>query len=209
MLFRSLTRSNARNIYTNKDTTQADLTLGANPFNTTNITKDDLDLTSDSDRDKLVNFIIGFDAYDDNSNSNTTEKREWIMGDVLHSKPLVVNYNRYTFDTTNEANCDVNKTMIFVGTNDGMLHAFKDCDGSEAWAFIPKDLLKYLQYVHSDKHAYLVDSSAFSYVYDQNKNGVIESGDQVLLLIGMRRGGGTEAVPTKGYYYVLDRKSVV
>ena len=31
--------------------------------------------------------------------------------------------------------------LIYVGTNDGMLHAFKNSDGSEKFSIIPKNLL--------------------------------------------------------------------
>ena len=31
--------------------------------------------------------------------------------------------------------------MIYVGANDGFLHAFKNTDGSEKFAIIPKSLL--------------------------------------------------------------------
>ncbi len=201
---RLLTRTTARKIYTNKDAAQPDLTQTTNAFSVANITKEDVSLLSDTERDKLVNFIYGIDVYDDNANSNTTEKREWLLGDVLHSKPMVVNYRKYDFNTANEIDSNENKTMIFVGSNDGMLHAFNDYDGSEAWAFIPKDVLRYLQNIHSDRHPYMVDSSVYSYIYDENKNGTIETGDKVILLVGLRRGGGTESTPTSGFYYALD-----
>ena len=52
----------------------------------------------------------------------------------------------------NESNCSVNKSVIYAGANDGMLHAFNDCDGSEAWAFIPPDVLPTLQYLQGNAH---------------------------------------------------------
>jgi type IV pilus assembly protein PilY1 len=32
--------------------------------------------------------------------------------------------------------------MVYAGGNDGMLHAFKDANGDEAWAYIPRDLYR-------------------------------------------------------------------
>jgi type IV pilus assembly protein PilY1 len=98
--------------------------------------------------------------------------------------------------------------MIFIGDNDGMLHAFNDCDGSEAWAFVPPDVLKNLQYIPGSTHAYFVDSSASVYIYDKNHNGTIETdvsnNDKVILIVGLRRGGGSNIVPATGMYYALD-----
>jgi len=158
---------------------------------------------------QLVNFVHGIDVYNEAGNlpPTTTEKRAWLFGDVLHSKPFVMNYASYTFNETTESECTTNKTMIFVGSNDGMVHAVNDCDGTEAWAFIPPDLLPYLQYLHGDSHTYFVDSTIYAYVYDNNKDGTIDvaDGDKVILLVGMRRGGGILGVePTQGYYYALD-----
>jgi type IV pilus assembly protein PilY1 len=126
------------------------------------------------------------------------------MGDILHSKPLIVHYR--TYGPGEEGNCSVNKSIIFVGANDGMLHAFQDCDGSEAWAFIPQDLLPRLSALRGMAHAYYVDSSPAVYSFDRNKNGIIEpaDGDMVVIMFGERRGGGSDEGPAGGYYYALD-----
>jgi type IV pilus assembly protein PilY1 len=191
--------TNPRKLYTYTGTSTT-LTDPTNAFATTNaaITTALLGVGSATARDELINFIYGYDAYDANGNGSSTDKREWILGDILHSKPLVVNYASYTFTTANEANCSVNKTLVFAGANDGMLHAFRDCDGSEAWAFIPQDVLPNLQYLTSTTHTYFVDGSPAVYRYDADNDGNIETvdGDRVIMLIGQRRGGG--------YYYALD-----
>ncbi len=192
-----LTRSPARNIYTYLGTSTA-LTDSTNAFTTgnTSLTFTTLDVTASGDKDKLVNYVHGIDAYDEDTNGITTEKRAWIMGDVLHSRPTVVHYATYAI--ADEANCSVNKSVIFVGANDGMLHAFNDCDGSEAWAFVPQDLLPYLKHLPGSAHTYYMDSSPSIYTYDADKDGNVETidGDKVILVTGQRRGGG--------YYYALD-----
>lgn len=177
------------------------------PFDGTNVTPAMLGYTTAADATNLINFIYGHDAYDENLNGNTTENRAWVLGDVLHSRPLIVNYSSYDPTVSGaEGNCSTNQSLIFVGGNDGMLHAFKDCDGSEAWAFVPPDMLGNLQYITGASHTYFVDSSPSVYIYDQNGNGTIEpaQGDKVILLFGERRGGGTAAAPTQGAYYALD-----
>ncbi|WP_299006764.1 hypothetical protein, partial [uncultured Caulobacter sp.] len=85
----------------------------------TNITPAKLGLTgvdaTTAEKDKLIDYVYGYDSYDRNSNGNTTEKRSWILGDIIHSVPLIVNY-----DSTGT------NSLIIVGSNDGMLHAFDD-----------------------------------------------------------------------------------
>jgi type IV pilus assembly protein PilY1 len=205
-----LNRTAPRNLYTYVSSTSTNLADPSNALSTTNslITAATLSVAAASDKDNLINFLNGQDVFDQNANGITNETREWIFNDVLHSKPLVVNYAAYDFTTTNEANCSVNKTMIFIGDNDGFLHAFNDCDGSEAWAFVPPDLLKNLQYIPGTTHTYFVDSSASVYIYDKNQNGNIETdtsnNDKVIIVVGLRRGGGSNIVPTTGMYYALD-----
>ncbi len=194
-----LTRVAPRNLYTYMTATAIPSLLDpANRVSTTNgnIVPATLGTATAVEKDRVINFIHGLDAYDADADGNTTEKRSWILGDILHSKPVVVNYTSYS--PASETNCAVNKTRIFVGGNDGMLHAFQDCDGSEAWSFIPPDLLSRLQYLTQPTRTYFVDGSPVVYTFDRNKDGTINTadGDKVLLIFGERRGGG--------FYYGLD-----
>lgn len=201
-----LARTTARNIYTYLGS-NINLTDSSNAFATTNagITAALLDVSDDTEKDKVINFVHGKDSYDSNHNANTTEKRSWIMGDILHSRPLIVNYKSYTFAPDNETDeVNHNQSIIYVGSNDGMLHAFKDTTGEEAWAFIPPDVLANLKNMKGPSHHYYADSTPSVYVYDADNDGNIESGDKVILMIGLRRGGGNDSAPTNGYYYALD-----
>jgi type IV pilus assembly protein PilY1 len=174
----------------------ADLTHSSNAFNTTTITTAMLGVATTTERDKLVNYVSGYDAYDQDLDGSTDDKRDWILGDILHSKPVVVSYRSYVY--TDEGDCSENLSLVLVGANDGMLHAFKDCDGSEAWAFVPQDLLPNLNYLRGTTHTYFVDGAPTVYRYDADHDGVIETadGDKVIMIVGERRGGG--------YYYALD-----
>lgn len=174
-------------------------------FNSTNITAAMLGVATDAERDKVVNFMYGQDVDDSNKNGITAENRSWLMGDPLHAKPLAVSYAPYSFSATNEANCSVNKSVIYISSNDGVLHAFRDCNGAELWGFIPPDILGNLNYLRtSGSHVTLLDASPRAYIYDANNNGTIESGDKVILLFGSRRGGGGAAGTATGSYYALD-----
>ena len=175
-----LNRSTARNLYTYFGT-KTDLTDSTNAFKTANtlITPATLGLGSDSSgRDKLIQFVHGYDSYDENGNGNTTEKRDWILGAFIHSRPYLVHY--------------ASRDVIYAGSNDGMLHAFDDSTGDELWGFIPPNLLTQLQALHADVNLSFVDGSPKAYIsYDSH--GQIT---QVILIFGERRGGNR--------YYALD-----
>ncbi|MEE8416606.1 MAG: PilC/PilY family type IV pilus protein [Desulfobacterales bacterium] len=144
-----------RNIYTYQGT-QIFLTDADNAFENSNteITNTELDVGTDTERQALFDDIHGLD-------------REWILGDFIHSKPAVVHYS--------------DKTVIFAGSNDGMLHAFDDIDGSELWAFIPPDQLNELKLLSDavTMHDYFVDGAPAIY----------RGSAQKILIIGERRGG--------------------
>ena len=42
------------------------------------------------------------------------------------------------FAVLRAAGAEVRQRVVLVGANDGMLHAFDDATGSEAWAFVPR-----------------------------------------------------------------------
>jgi type IV pilus assembly protein PilY1 len=93
---------------------------------------------------------------------------------------------------------------VYAGGNDGMLHAFDDANGNEAWAYIPHDLyrpdstgLGALAYQDGAlppfRHHYYVDSTPR--IYDVNLGG--GSSDWHTLLVGGLGKGGKS-------YYALD-----
>jgi len=146
----------------------------------------------------IINYYRGADVFDEDKDSNLTENRSVITGDILHSEPLVFRYN-YPDHTS--------KSYVFFGANDGMLHAVYDESvtstgtvtsyGTESWAFIPPDLLPRLKdVIETANHQFYVDASPKIYFKDVNKNGVVDSGDQVILVCGERKGGKS--------YFALD-----
>jgi type IV pilus assembly protein PilY1 len=160
-----LSRSGARNIYTYMGMTP-DLTNTANQFSLSNslITPVTLGFLAgeNQNRDDLIRFVQGFDPY----NGHPTTKRDWILGSFLHSKPVVVHY-------------PTQSSLIFAGSNDGMLHAFDDNSGDEVWAFIPTSLLGSLQILRTDQVQSFADGSA----------RVFLGNNQKILIFGLRRGG--------------------
>jgi type IV pilus assembly protein PilY1 len=183
-----LNRTTERRIYTYTGITP-DLSNPTNAFTTGNpkITPLTLGLRENQDfeRQQLIQFIHGYDPHDENGNRNTVEKRDWILGAFLHSRPLIIHYGQ-------------GQSVIYAGGNDGMLHAFDDETGEELWAFIPPDLLGRLKDLTGETVEYYVDGSPRAYIVDRYRDGTIESsdGDRVILACGERRGGN--------HYFALD-----
>ena len=167
-------------------------------FTTSNaaITQALLGASSSSERDKIINFTRGLDAYDANGNSNTTEERPWKLGDIFHSTPVLVTppvlaLNDSSYQTFKTAQANRTKVLI-AGANDGMIHAFRESDGVELWAFIPPDLLDNLKTIADTggDHQFYVDSSPIA--TDIKVGGTWKT----IVVFGLRRGGP--------FYYALD-----
>ena len=92
-----------------------------------------------------------------------------------------------------------------MGTNDGFFHIFENTEngaesGEEIFAFIPRESLDIIRSLRSNlgsnKHPYGVDGAPVALVNDTDNDGTIESGEEVYVYFGMRRGGNS--------YYALD-----
>jgi type IV pilus assembly protein PilY1 len=126
-------------------------------------------------RDKIINFTHGFDAYDENANGNTAEKREWILGSFIHSRPVVIHYGMTSGS----------QSLIFAGSNAGLLHAFDNATGEELWAFIPPMLLPNLKNLTGEALQFMVDGAPRVYI-ERKTDGTLE---KAILIFGLRRGG--------------------
>ncbi|WP_456438067.1 pilus assembly protein [Desulfurobacterium sp.] len=140
----------------------------------------------------LIAFIRGKDVKGCRIRDIDDSGNTWKLGDIIYSSPTIVKYPDYS--------------VVFVGANDGMLHAFrlgyvKDLDsslhpvkltdsfnstsqdllGEELWAFIPSNALPYLKYLASPnyEHTYYVDLKPFIVTYKS----------RIILIGGMRFGG--------------------
>ncbi len=87
-------------------------------------------------RTQLINWVRGTDNAGDEPGPTTTPVttvRPSVHGDVLHSRPAVVNYGGST------------GVVVFYGANDGMLHAINGNPtgtgaGDELWSFVPEEM---------------------------------------------------------------------
>jgi type IV pilus assembly protein PilY1 len=190
------TSASSRRIYTYVNNTLTEFTYS-------NLTNTDLGFPSDSlydpERQKIIDHIRGIDAYDINQNLNTTEERNWKLGDIFHSNAVIVGSPNRNFEDVGFSGSggfyDTNKNrtkMILVGANDGLLHAFNAGTGVEEWAFIPPSILKTLQLMPS-AHTYYVDGSpkvSDVWLYSTSTD-TTKSADEwrTILICGLRKGG--------------------
>ncbi len=140
-------------------------------------------------RKSLLQWARGVDVQDIDNDGDTTEVRAQ-MGDPLHSSQLVLEY------------ADGGRSMLFVGTNHGFLHAIDTDTGIENFAYIPDDLLNVLDptfqnrlQAHGDK-IYGLDGEIVGWHNDTNGNSIVDGDDTAYIYFGMRRGGNN--------YYALD-----
>lgn len=189
---------NTRKVYTNTSgTANVSLTATGNEVNEANagttLTKTMFGISTWTDADfvKLLKWARGMDVLDGNGNTSTTDSR-LEMGDPVHSKPVIINYGGTSTAPVSTA---------FIGTNQGYLHAFNTTNGSEQFAFVPRELLPNLQIFYENnagtKHPDGLDGPISYWLDDVNGNNQIETAtDHVTLYVGMRRGGRN--------YYALD-----
>ena len=101
----------------------------------------------------LINFVRGEDYFDYNGNCIIDEVREHVLGDIYHSQLIEIgppdanvdfnnsneeayyrSINNYHAFQTEQSN---RKSIIYAGSNSGILHAINAKTGQEEWAFVP------------------------------------------------------------------------
>lgn len=150
-----------RNIFTSDGTS-------AYPFRYDSLTASQKAMLASSDsvgRD-IVAFIRG-DSSKEIPSGGPYRDRDGVLADIVHSAP-----NHYG-------------DALFVGANDGMLHAFDPDTGQEKWAYIPSFCVENL--------SALADSAYVHQYYVDGDTYVGEVGSSMYLVGALGKGG-------KGYY---------
>ncbi|MGV6816331.1 MAG: PilC/PilY family type IV pilus protein [Thiotrichales bacterium] len=142
------------------------------PLTVDTVTGEELGLEANDtlSKNELMRFVRGLKADEDVALQ--------AMGSILHSNPVLVTYG--------------NRTVLFVSTNEGFLHAFDTESGEELFAFMPRALLKNAKARYDNSygqpHIYGLDGP-ISIWRDAEEN-------KLYLYVGERRGGQN--------YYALD-----
>ncbi|MFO7785876.1 MAG: PilC/PilY family type IV pilus protein [Desulfatiglandales bacterium] len=157
--------------------------------------------------------------------SRILESDVWKLGDIVHSTPVAVskppeNYHIIYSDQSYQKYYDAYKdreTVVYVGANDGMLHAFTSWQysgessqytkpsaappgeniGDELWAYIPQSVLPHLKWLPywDYTHTYYVDLKPKVFdakIFPNNTHYTDPDGEDnwgTILLMGLNMGG--------------------
>ena len=153
----------------------------------------------------LINWVHGLDTSTYRSRtvqirnaSNVLETGVWRLGDIISSTPRVQStvrlntynlaspggYNDKSYESYILSNDYLDRGMVYVGGNDGMMHAFNlgilsvksqgfqkaSLSGSnlgrEEWAYIPKNTLPYLKYQADPGYSHLYSIDGRTSIFD-------------------------------------------
>lgn len=142
---------------------------------------------TDSVTEDWINYLRG-DSTNEGSGSYR-DRDAWPLGDIIYSSPKTVGAPKFYYGERDYQQFKLayreRYPVIYVGANDGMLHAFRafddkdstccandtcitaedqmECAGYEQWAFVPGNLHSDLAtLVEGDCHRYYVDLSTYA-----------------------------------------------
>lgn len=133
---------------------------------TTTLGEDLSTFWADTNGQDVLNYLRG-DTSKELRNGGTFRNRAHILGDIVSSAPLYVGAPEgfsqvASYQTFKSAHATRNP-MIYIGANDGMLHAFDATTGAERFAYIPSgvyaNLVKLANPYYNEQHQFYVNGS--------------------------------------------------
>lgn len=235
LLFQRNLATSPRTIYT---------TINGSSFLSDNFSADNsttlapyLQAADEDEADQIISYVHGSDQSGFRSRSATISGTTgvWKLGDIVSSTPRIqssVPANSYHLPAPDgysdlsyldyiQQSSYRNRGMVYVGSNDGMLHAFKfgklqqtwsgqgtsekaqltnpntaTALGSEAWSFVPKNALPYLKYTMDPNYCHLNIVDLPTLVVDATasnapNNAKTSSSWKTILVGGMGLGGAS------------------
>lgn len=154
--------------------------------------------------ESLVNYLRGQTGLDENAAdpaNRVFRKRQAVLGDVINAKPAFIgkptfSYVDYGYDSFKSTKA-TRAGMVYVASNDGMLHAFNAATLEEVWAYVPSmvipNMWKLADTAYDTKHSYYVDGDPV--ISDICVSGCGGAGAtwKTILVGGLNAGG-------RGYY---------
>ena len=154
----------------------------------------------------LVDYLRGQYGYEDRSANATANRlyryREAVLGDALESQPAFIGapvfgypYPGYSAYKTAQSS---REGTVYMGANDGMMHAFAADTGIERWAYVPSMVIPNMWKL-ADKnyatlhHNFVNGSPITSDVCTANCSDIATAVWKTILVAGLNGGG-------RGYY---------
>ena len=155
----------------------------------------------------LINYLRGQNGFEDRAANAVANRlyraREATLGDALESQPAFISkpvfsypYAGYSAYKTAQAG---RAGMVYMGTNDGMMHAFAASDGTERWAYVPSmvipNMWKLASTNYSTNHANFVNGSPITTDFYCPANcggltdGTASASWRTILVAGLNGGG--------------------
>ena len=147
----------------------------------------------------MVNYLRG----DKTNEGPVYRTRDHILGDTVNAAPAYVAKPPFNFgdavtpDYATFKSTGIGSTRaaaLYIGANDGMLHAFDGASGQELWAYVPTMVMKKMSGLadlnYSVKHTYFADGSPLA------MDAYFGGSWHTVLVAGLNKGGNG--------YYALD-----
>jgi type IV pilus assembly protein PilY1 len=172
--------SDTRTIYTYSSATTSKL----KPFDAANLTAEktaghfnasklsqygtwDSGMKTAGTADAMIAFLRGQSGLEDEAgNANRLFRdRSSVLGDIVNAAPVYVKKPPFKYgdpDYASFLSANATRTgVVYVGANDGMLHAFNAETGNELWAYVPSAVIprlhKLADATYAGNHEYFVD----------------------------------------------------
>ena len=132
---------------------------------------------------KLFDYLRG-DRSNEAPHGSNYRTRSTVLGDIIHSTPI------YCPATNDSADPSCTVATVFVGANDGMLHAINTTDGSERFAYVPSLLIATAGVTSGISK--LVDLTSSAYNHENFVDGRMDLrrfGNQTILAGALGSGG--------------------
>ncbi|OIQ96497.1 hypothetical protein GALL_215380 [mine drainage metagenome] len=154
----------------------------------------------------LINFLRGQHGYENRSTNPTANWlyrfREAVLGDALESQPAFISSPVFSYPYPGYSNYVTAQASragtVYMGANDGMMHAFDANTGIERWAYVPSMVIPNMWILadlnYSTLHQNFVNGSAItSDVCTANCTDAVNAVWKTILVGGLNAGG-------RGYY---------
>jgi type IV pilus assembly protein PilY1 len=197
-----------------------------------------LDVSTSAIATNVINYVRGKEVSGYRNRTvkfdSTSSAKVWRLGDIVNSTPAIVGapsagYDALYGDDSYAAfrkKYAKRRNMVYVGANDGMLHAFNagffdsvnakftnaptgndaaaPALGAEMWGYVPFNLLPHLKWLTAKnyEHVFYVDANVK--VFDANIFGSKNNSEKyphgwgTILAVGMRYGGGEYEIDRDG-----------